>query len=63
MDNAMLPRVVLAIGALLVFIALFADPLGLGRPGFGWRQGLGLVIGALVVLAGLYMRRRRKAST
>jgi hypothetical protein len=59
----MLPRVVLAIGALLVLIALFADPLGLGRPGFGWRQGLGLVIGGLVVLAELYMRRRRKAST
>jgi hypothetical protein len=59
----MLARVVIGIGALLVLIALFADPLGLGRPGFGWRQGLGLVIGAVVILAGFYLRRRGKAST
>lgn len=62
MDNSMLARVVLGIGALLVLLALFADPLGLGRPGFGWRQGLGLVIGVVVILAGLYLRRG-KAST
>jgi hypothetical protein len=63
MDSPLLARVVIGIGALLVLIALFADPLGLGRPGFGWRQGLGLVIGAVVMLAGLYLRRRGKAST
>lgn len=63
MDNPMLAWVVIGIGALLVLLALFADPLGLGRPGFGWRQGLGLVIGAVVILAGLFLRRRGKAST
>jgi len=50
----------IGIGILLVVIAVFADPLGLGRnPGFGWKQGLGVVIGALVILAGLYLRRRK----
>jgi len=59
----MLAWVVIGIGALLVLIALFADPLGLGRsPGFGWRQTLGVVVGALILLGGLYLRRRRKGS-
>ena len=64
MDNPMLAWVVIGIGALLVLIALFADPLGLGRsPGFGWRQTLGVVVGALILLGGLYLRRRKKLSS
>ena len=48
------------IGVLLLLLSVFADPLGLGRnPGFGWLQWLGVVIGALVILAGLYLRRRK----
>lgn len=63
MNNPMFAWVVIGVGALLVLIALFADPLGLGgHSGFGWRQALGLVIGAVVVLAGFYLRRRGKAS-
>jgi hypothetical protein len=62
-DNPMFARVVIGIGTLLVLIALFADPLGLGKsPGLGWRQTLGVVFGALVVLAGVYLRRRGKGS-
>ncbi len=63
MNNPMLARVVIGIGAILVLIALFADPLGLGKSaGFGWKQWLGVVIGALVILAGFYLRRRVKPS-
>lgn len=52
---------VIVVGVLLVILAALADPLGLGRsPGFGWLQGLGVVIGVVVLLAGLYLRRRRK---
>jgi LPXTG-motif cell wall-anchored protein len=62
-DNPMLAWVVIGIGALLVLVALFADPLGLGRsPGFGWRQTLGVVVGALILLGGLYLRRRKRLS-
>jgi hypothetical protein len=47
----MLARLTIVVGALLVLISLFADQMGLGRsPGFGWRQILGIVIGALVIL-------------
>jgi hypothetical protein len=59
MDRPMLARIVIGVGVLLILIALFADPLGLGRsPGFGWRQTLGVVVGALVVSAGVYLWRR-----
>jgi len=63
MNNPMLAWVLIGIGAILVLIALFADPLGLGKSaGFGWKQWLGVIIGALIILAGFYLRRRVKAS-
>jgi len=59
MSNRVFAWIVIGAGILLVVISAFADPLGLGRSlGFGWVQGLGVVIGALVILAGLYLRRR-----
>jgi hypothetical protein len=59
MDRPVLARIMIGVGVLLGLISLFADPLGLGRsPGFGWRQTLGVVVGALVILGGLYLRRR-----
>ena len=52
----------IGIGVLVLVVSVFADPLGLGRnPGFGWLQWLGVVIGALVALAGFYLRRRKAA--
>ncbi len=58
-----IPWTVIAVGVLLVIIATLADSLGLGRhAGFGWRQGRGVVIGALVIVAGLYLRHRLRAS-
>ncbi len=61
MGSPMLARVVIIVGALLILIALFADPLGLGSPGFGWKQVLGVVVGALVILAGVYLWSHGKA--
>ncbi len=56
MDSPLLARVVIVVGTLLILISLFADPLGLGRaPGVGWKQILGIVVGALVLLAGVYL--------
>jgi hypothetical protein len=52
--------ILIGAGVLVVLISAFADPMGLGRsPGFGWRQTLGVVVGALVVAAGAYLRRGR----
>jgi hypothetical protein len=57
-------EVVIGIGVLIFLISLFADPLGLGRTlGFGWVQTLGVVVGALIVLAGVYLWRRGKVSS
>ena len=50
MARSMLARVVIGGGVLLVLISLFADPLGLGR-----RQILGVVVGALVILVGVFL--------
>ncbi len=63
MGNLAFAWIVIGAGVLLVLISAFADPLGLGRhPGFGRGQTLGVIVGALVVAAGLYLRRRPKAS-
>ncbi len=63
MSTPVFAWIVIGAGVLLVVVAVFADPLGLGRqPGFGWLQGLGVVIGALVIVAGLYLRRRKASS-
>jgi hypothetical protein len=56
-------EVVIGIGALIVLISLFADPLGLGGSlGFGRVQTVGVVVGALVVAGGVYLWRRGKPS-
>ena len=59
MRNPALAMTVLIVGILIFLISALADSLGLGRhPGFGWIQGLGVVIGAIVIAAWLYVRRR-----
>jgi len=63
MQSPALAKTLMIVGILIVLIAALADPLGLGRsPGFGWRQTLGVVVGALVVAGGVYLWRRGKPS-
>jgi hypothetical protein len=58
MQNRLFSWVVIGVGVLLALISAFANPLGLGlHPGFGWKKTLGVVVGALIVVAGLYLRR------
>jgi hypothetical protein len=46
-------------GALVLIVSALADPIGLGRnPGFGWRQGLGIVVGLGLVWRGFMWMRR-----
>jgi hypothetical protein len=60
MSSPVFAWILIGAGVLVVLISAFADPMGLGRsPGFGWRQTLGVVVGALVVAAGAYLRRGR----
>jgi hypothetical protein len=63
MGNPTYAWILVGVGVLLVLISALADSVGLGRsPGFGWRQGLGVAIGVLVILGGLYKRHRQKPS-
>jgi hypothetical protein len=47
--------VVIAVGALLMVGAVFADPLGLsgGGDGFGWKQLIAAIVGLVVLLSGV----------
>lgn len=47
--------VVTAIGVVVVIVAAFADPLGIGGADetFGWKQVVGVTVGAVVVVAGI----------
>lgn len=45
------------LGILLALVSLFADVLGVGgEPGFGWKQTLGLVVGAGLVAIAIWWR-------
>ena len=49
--------ILVVVGVVLAFVAGFADEVGIGAPGsgFGWSQGLGTSLGALGVIAGVYL--------
>lgn len=51
--------ILIVAGVVLAFIAGFADEMGIGAPrtGFGWSQGLGTFLGALGIIAGVYLAR------
>jgi hypothetical protein len=50
--------VVAIVGVVVALIAALANPLGIGDPGFGWIQGVGIAIGILLVIAGGVMALR-----
>ncbi len=53
--------VALSVGILVVVLSALADPLGLGRsPGFGWRQAVGVIVGAVSIFFGIRWRRQLK---
>ena len=50
----------IGVGALVVLASALADPLGIGEEtGFGWKQILGVVVGAAGVGAGSFLITRR----
>jgi hypothetical protein len=49
----------IAAGVILFLVSLFADRLGLGlTPHFCWKQALGILLGLIAIVVGLYRRRR-----
>jgi hypothetical protein len=59
MDRKLLATLVAILGVLIILVSALAEPLGLGSEGgkFGWKQILGIVIGALVLVAGVVLQR------
>lgn len=49
------PLLIIALGALLMVGAVFADPLGLsgGGDGFGWKQLIAAIVGLVILLSGV----------
>jgi hypothetical protein len=46
--------VLFAMGAVILVLALVANPIGIGdSPGFGWKQILGVLLGAVLTVVGL----------
>jgi hypothetical protein len=53
-------NLVVGLGVLVALISVLADVLGIGRePGFGYKQGAGLVVGIALIIAGVWWKRRR----
>jgi hypothetical protein len=56
MQNRVFAWVLICVGVLLVLISALAYALGLSlHPGFGWKKTLGVVVGTLIIVAGLYL--------
>ncbi len=50
----------IVVGALLALVSAFADQIGLGaaHSGFGWKQLLGVVLGIIILVAGIILLRQ-----
>lgn len=50
----------IAIGVILAAVSALADQIGVGAPTstFGWKQLLGLVVGVVLVIAGIILLRQ-----
>ena len=52
--------VVLVVGILILILSLIADVIGIGgSPVFGYRQIIGVVVGAIVTVVGLLLTREK----
>jgi hypothetical protein len=56
-----LPVIVIVIGLIILILSLLLDLLGFGRsPGIGPNQLLGIIVGAVIVLTGLFLLLKKK---
>jgi len=57
MSRRSLGFVVTAVGVIVLVVAAFADPIGIGgaEDTFGWKQIVGVVIGAVVAVVGIVL--------
>lgn len=67
MERRHLGYVLLGLGAALVVLSALADPIGIGEDGgFGWKQTVGVVAGAVLAAGGawlVYSRGEERAAS
>ena len=52
MSRRQIGLVVIVVGVVAALLAVLANPLGIGHAGFGWKQGVLLAVGILLIIAG-----------
>jgi len=54
--------IAIAIGVAIVLLSALADPIGIGaeESAFGWKQVVGVIVGALVAIAGIAISMRAR---
>ena len=60
MDRNAVGAVLVAAGSVFLVFSALADVIGIGEGGFGWKQILGVIIGAVVAASGaalIYLER------
>ena len=64
MSSKTLGRIVTAVGFIILAVFALADLIGLGQSPdeIGFRQLIGVVVGALVIALGFYISRRQAGS-
>ena len=50
--------VLIGAGIVLGLLSALANPLGIGAEGFGWKQIVGVIVGAAALLVGALVARR-----
>jgi hypothetical protein len=51
-------RILLIIGTLILLFSVLVDFLGIGYPGFGYLQITGSVVGVVIVIIGLVIKKK-----
>ena len=52
--------ILIVVGIVILVLSLLADPIGIGRdPGFGYKQTVGSVVGAIVTIVGLVWKFKK----
>jgi hypothetical protein len=60
MNTKVLGMIAVLVGVVLLLVSVLADYIGLGgAPGFGTRQIIGALAGAIVALAGFVVMRKK----